>query len=991
MSSIRNFLMSCISWNDFHKKLSSTDLTTKFKGDAFEELTRVLLLTLPQYKTKVKNVWNINNIPLGISESLDLPSTDEGIDLIVETLQGGFWSVQCKFRSDINQTITYDDLATFSHLSFVKSKKISLGLVFHTSERPIKKKDLLNNISEFNLYDLNALQEEDWLRVMQLLNNKKIEYSKKNPRDYQETAILNITDALLNTSRTKLSMPCGTGKSLVAVWSAQKIEARTIIVAVPSLALIKQTMKDWLNEYLSITSSIDWLCICSDESVGDVSNDEILSDIYELGIPTTTNSEQIKEFLYCESDYKIIFCTYQSSKKLSSAASSINFVFDLLIADEAHKTTGLDDGLFATLLFDKNIHIEKRVFMTATERIYKGNSDNVLSMDDKEIYGDISYKLSFKEAIDREIICDYKIITYIVNNDSAKKLIEENRYLQLQDLKDRVTATDLIVSVNALHDAFHKGHVSHAITFHSSIKKASLFMTVSNELSKKNETKISNYHISSQVNASKRSRVIEEFKTSDKSIITNARCLTEGVDIPAVDCVAFIDPKQSMVDIVQASGRAMRKFPGKKCGYIMVPLEISTDEDLDSKINMSAYRTIGKVIAVLSSQDERLVDEIKSIKSGTISQGSIINIESNLINPLKINIDEIKNAITSEIWEKSSRINFLNYKDAKEIVKDCGFKTQAEFKKAITNKSYEPFGIPKSPREYYIDKGWEGWGDFLGTINPGGRNKYAIENFGEVKKIVQAAKISSRADYQYKYKELHRGLVLAPERKFSSEWEGWKDFCGEHYAANKKGIVSYEEAKKWVHQKKISSSKNYRKLYATADIKLPLSPADVYRGLYSMDDFYYSPGSSIKGRFGFFLKYISAKEIVKNNNINTTTKYFKYAHKYNLNNDIRLPLDPPAFYKEWINWSNFLYQYIDKKNKTFATYKEAKEWTQKNGIRNFNEYFNKYKSSELSLPSHPEIAYKKTGEWISWAEFTNRININKKHSNKKELDTKKKY
>ena len=353
--------------------------------------------------------------------------------------------------------------------------------------------------------------------------------------------------------------------------------------------------------------------------------------------------------------------------------------------------------------------------------------------------------------------------------------------------------------------------------------------------------------------------IFRGFASSKKAIITNARCLTEGVDIPAVDCVAFIDPKHSMVDIVQASGRAMRKFPGKKCGYIMVPIEISTDEDLDSKINISAYRTIGKVIAILSSQDERLVDEIKSIKSGTISQGSIIEIESNLIDPLKINVNQIKDSIASEIWEKSSRINFLNYEDAKELVKKSGIKTQQEWKKLVTDKTYEPFGIPKSPREYYVDKGWKGWGDFLGTDNPGGRKVNVIDDFQEVKRIVQSAKISSQPEYYSKYKKIHEGLVYEPSRKFLNEWTGWSDFLGENYKGRFKHakMVPYKEAKQWAQRNKIEALTQYRNSYKNAEINLPYSPYDFYKGEYNHEDFYFTDSDntairSIRGKY--FLK-----------------------------------------------------------------------------------------------------------------------------------------
>ena len=222
-------------------------------------------------------------------------------------------------------------------------------------------------------------------------------------------------------------MPCGTGKSLIAYWSAQILESKSIIIAVPSLALIKQSLEDWTSEYLAEGILPDWIAVCSDHSVGKMKDaDSTVATVYEAGIPTTTDSIEIIKFLKKRNNKpKVIFTTYQSSPKLAEACLDTNLTIDLLIADEAHKTVGLKDKRFATLLSDENIKIRQRLFMTATERVYKQGTENIASMDDEDVYGTTFYQMSFKQAIKDEIICDYKIVTVSVAEQEVLGLMSE--------------------------------------------------------------------------------------------------------------------------------------------------------------------------------------------------------------------------------------------------------------------------------------------------------------------------------------------------------------------------------------------------------------------------------------------------------------------------------------------------------------------------------------------------------------------------------------
>ncbi|MFM1744396.1 MAG: hypothetical protein RLZZ630_333, partial [Bacteroidota bacterium] len=428
MTTTDDFLKHISSWDDFWKKAKG--LSNHEKGHLFERLTELVLMTKPEYVSLVKKVWRQGkNVPASVREHLRLPSSDEGIDLIAETYRGEFWAIQCKFKGD-QAPPTYKELSTFGNLAHNYCRNISRSFLFHTGERGVLKKKLLGEtFTQLGLEFWLGLTDEDWQRIRQTLEGKSIRPQLRSPRPHQQEAIRAASEHFVKqkAERGKLIMPCGTGKSLTAFWIADALKAKHIVVAVPSLSLIKQTLEDWTRELLANNerNKPDWLCICSDDSTGKLEKDEFVSDIYSLGIPTTTDPAAIKSFLSQKSKgKKIVFTTYQSSDRLAKAAKSLKFGFDLAILDEAHKTVGEKSKAFATLLFDKNITVKQRIFMTATERLVRGKNDEVLSMDDKSIYGDRFYLLTFKEAIhsDPPIISDYKILTVIVTNDEIHEL-----------------------------------------------------------------------------------------------------------------------------------------------------------------------------------------------------------------------------------------------------------------------------------------------------------------------------------------------------------------------------------------------------------------------------------------------------------------------------------------------------------------------------------------------------------------------------------------
>jgi predicted helicase len=260
--------------------------------------------------------------------------------------------------------------------------------------RPVGKRHLLRQTFEIG-YD--RWRKADWSLIVKSLEGKSTGPESRHPKWHQERAIAAAREHFIRdkASRGRLIMPCGTGKSLIAFWIAEALKARTIVVAVPSLTLIRQSVTDWTREFLAKGEIPDWLCVCSDESVGNLERYEYVGEVYDLGLPTHTEPKQIAKLLREPAKLKILFTTYQSSPQLAAAARLAGIEFDVVIFDEAHKTVGVRSKAFATLLRAK-FKARRRLFMTATERVFRGDSDDVLSMDDEAEYGKRFFELTYE-------------------------------------------------------------------------------------------------------------------------------------------------------------------------------------------------------------------------------------------------------------------------------------------------------------------------------------------------------------------------------------------------------------------------------------------------------------------------------------------------------------------------------------------------------------------------------------------------------------------
>jgi len=414
-------------------------------------------------------------------------------------------------------------------------------------------------------------------------------------------------------------MACGTGKTLVALWATQALKPKTVLVLVPSLTLLQQTLGEWAKHH-TFTPGFRYLCVCSDKTVG-LKNDEIELRKCDLEFRIDTDPGEVTRFLAQDtSDVKVIFSTYHSSPVVAEGAKGVRF--DVGIFDEAHKTTGHDGTSFTFALDDRRLGITKRLFFTATPRHYdirhrtKDGDVRIQSMDDPTIYGPRAHTLSFARAAKDKIICPYNIVISRINKQMVTDFARQHGITLIETDKVQVR---WVTNQLAFQKAIENTGATKAITFHSRVKDADDFASPTTHGIGHFLSDFTVRHVNGKQPSSERTAIITAFRQSSKGVLTNARCLTEGIDVPAVDLVAFLDPKKSRIDIAQATGRAMRNphdSSTKTVGYVVVPLfaEAVTELQIQKAIKLEGFEIVADVLNALQEQDEDLVDIIRELR-----------------------------------------------------------------------------------------------------------------------------------------------------------------------------------------------------------------------------------------------------------------------------------------------------------------------------------------------------------------------------------------
>jgi len=976
---IKKYIQSANTWKDLNKILESFTKSNRSKlaGDIFEYLTKLYLQTAPEYKSKLKKVFLEKEVPSNLRKKLNLPDTDEGIDLIAVTNDDDYWAIQCKYRSDPSDTLTLRNLSTFNFTAFTHCKNISHGIVCATVNKPPKKKKL----SKFLGYELL----ETWLglddgdlfqQIKAKCVGKKYKPIILKPRPHQVTAIKKTIDHFKSNERGKIIMPCGTGKSLTAFWIAKKMGVKSILVAVPSLALLQQTLKVWTREFLINGIEPEWFCVCSDGTVKD-DQDDYVTDTSDLGIKVDTDPKLIKQFLKKKtSKIKVLFTTYQSGRATSKG--SRGFTYDLGIMDEAHKTVGSKTKEMAHLLHQKNVKIKKRISMTATERLFRGDSDEFMSMDDPRDYGDLIYELSFKEAINSKpsIISDYKIITFGITVPEIEEIYNSNKYLEVKKVLKDITARELATAL-ALRKAIKKFKINNAISFHRSIRRADNFRTQQDLITKiyPEYGKLKSFHVRGDMPTSERATQMREF-AKGKGLMTNARCLTEGVDLPAIDCVCFTDPKRSKVDIVQAAGRALRLSKGKKFGYILIPIFIPAGADFNEAAEEQGFDDVAITVRALAASDTRISEYLRVIAEGKKPRGgSPVEGLTSANSLYKIEAKEFDKAIKLKVWDKVAIGNYRTYEEARKYSlknKIENFKQWME----LTNDKNFPKDIPSKPHNVYKNKGWTSYGEFFGTGRVANQKRKFLD-FIDARKYVRKLKIKNQTEWlKYaKSKDRKEEIPYQPWRTYKNKgWKNLGDWLGTGRIADReKNYLSFKKAKNYAKSLNLESSTEWFLLHRKGKIKknIPIFCNQTYKnkGWKGWSDFL---GTRYKSfRFNSSLDFNSAKKYARSLDIKSSKEWRTLYDEGKININIPKYVNEHYKNKGWNGWSDFLgYE-------KYLNFSDAKKKLRILKVTSRSIYQVSYKKGILkNLPSDP-FYYNKFPQWKNLPDFLSSKNLPK--------------
>lgn len=506
------------------------------------------------------------------------------------------------------------------------------------------------------------------------------EIMKKKPRPYQKVAIKKAIAHYKDSDRGKLIMACGTGKTLTSFWIADKLNAQSVVVVMPSINLERQTLKAWVEESKYAKNKYSYLCICSDgTATDDIEVDE------GIIIPVTTSLDEAKFWLRMYRNKPIvIFTTYQSAEIVAKAVKSIGTTFDFGILDEAHRTVGNIDKPFSRFLFNKNVKISKRLFTTATEKVFSGAKDDIISMDDKRLYGDEIYSLSTKKAIEDGDLCDYGIVTMYSKIEKIRDFVRENPYIidPKHGIDEKQRMLLIACALTTLKTA-KKKRLSHIISYHNTIKKAKVFKELMEKMGELLGIKINTFHINGKMNSSEREEIISEYKKSNMAIITNARALQEGIDITEVDGIVFAEKRSSTIDIVHSVGRSLRTHEGKKKSFVLVPCFISKEGAFDEYSDLEFdFGNILMVINAMATSDERIVDYFRELNDGKKGEGGegIIEDEVGKVDISLIDLQKMSQHIQHKAWEKTARLFWIPYIELGKAVRKEGIISTTVYK-----------------------------------------------------------------------------------------------------------------------------------------------------------------------------------------------------------------------------------------------------------------------------------------------------------------------
>ena len=758
---------------------------TTEKGTGFESLVKLYFEhddLQKQYYEKIQTYkdW--------ASTRKNFDPEDIGIDLVAK-LRGkkSFASIQCKFfrgdreitKKQIDSWISASSSDEFSELLLIDTSLEELG---SHADYTIK------NLSKNKQYRRIPADEMDRGRIdwLNFISENDISLKKKNTlRPHQSNAINDVKKGFEKDDRGKMIMACGTGKTFTALKFAEQTVGQSgmVLYMVPSLALMSQTISEWKSQS---ELEIFAYSACSDDKVGKnkkKDEDRIILRLSDLAFPATTDSEVLSnEIKHVKKNVmKVIFSTYQSIDVISKAQKKYGLdKFDLIICDEAHRTTGEtlgsdDESNFVKIHKDENISGLKRLYMTATPKIYAENVKKraekdqieISSMDDVLKFGKTLHYHSFGKAVENNLLTDYKVVvlavdegivneniqSFLKSSDSQLKLDEATKVIGCYKALGKIGFDDdksLVQKTTSLEKKYlpNKVPMKRALAFTRTIASSELFVEQFNEVVREYETnekiedkyklnlKVNLKHVDGKHNAQQRANRLNwlegDIEENSCHILSNAKCLSEGVDVPALDAIMFLHPRKSHIDVIQAVGRVMRRAKDKKMGYVILPITVSSGMSPEQVLNKDKnYDVVWQLLNALRAHDERLEGKINSLKLGEDISNviDIIGIGNEELDAVTGVVKELKKEKKDKKKKEDEESEDEEVPDEEDNIEQLGFKLE-DFSKAIKAKIVEKCGT----RDY-----WENWATDIARI--------ALSHITSIKTIVSKKNTRERNSF----------------------------------------------------------------------------------------------------------------------------------------------------------------------------------------------------------------------------------------------------
>lgn len=645
------------TFDELVKQVNDNLTKERDRGTAFEKMVVAYLKNEPAYKQKFQDVWMLNEVPA----EYHISKKDTGVDIVAKDYDGNLTAVQAKFYKGKVSKAGID-----SFVAETGKKVYSAGMLVSSTDdwNRNARKTLDDTTKPFTVIGLSQLRHADfdWQKFSFAKENTNL--SKKKPkklRPYQETAINNSLKYFKEHDRGKLIMAPGTGKTFTSLKIAealmrdQKKKQFNVLYLVPSIQLLSQTLFSW-NSDISDDIHMTSLSVVSDTKANkqkDKNDDDL--GAREIGFEPTTNVQDLVDHYKLieehnlPNDMRVVFSTYQSIDVIKQAQKDGYPEFDLIIADEAHRTTGAiaekeGDTTFTEVHSNTNVKGKLRLYQTATPKIYdqnakkkaKENSIVVSSMDDKSIYGDEIFRLGFGDAVAQGYLTDYKVSVLAVSesyiNKDMQKIMSADNQLKVDDIGKIIGVWNAMVKRDGITGEIDGAPMKRAIAFTDTIRHSKI---ISNEFNQvvndyldsdtddnsisENSYHVDVHHVDGGLNALEKENEIDWLGNNDiednhARVLSNVRFLTEGIDVPNLDAIIFFSPKKSQVDIVQAVGRIMRRAENKQYGYIILPIVVADGVDPNVALdNDKKYKQVWQVLNALRSTDERFDAEVNTL------------------------------------------------------------------------------------------------------------------------------------------------------------------------------------------------------------------------------------------------------------------------------------------------------------------------------------------------------------------------------------------